>query len=426
MDGITNLLSKLSMEDIEKLKVLMSVSAEAESKEVITLRLFTNEYKTLIQNNRSATYYRSVTVALNYLESYFKPQRVISGITLKDVESFLVYLKQKVVKGYVVYFRNLKAAFNKAKDWGYVKENYFTKIKLPKRQRIQPAYIDSRQLEEICRQMVQESRQKAVSSRQEGKDNRQLTVSNRQEEKDNRHERQGSWHKENDVVRDVAVIGFYTGMRLNEIVNLRWKNVDLKTQVVTVGDEDFITKGRKQRFIPICDEAMEVLKRRSGIMEFWNNGRGKKEKTSGNPICQADGEATPEGGPARILPMMQRETLIGYVFCKSKGVKFTGDYFSKRFKSACIKVGIDKSIHFHSLRHSFASNLVQKGVSLYKIKELLGHSSITTTEIYSHLDLDSLREAIKTLDDSSEQLSIQSTTRNKKSSPGLRIITTRK
>ena len=170
MDGITNLLSKLSMEDIEKLKVLMSVSAEAETKEVITLRLFTKEYKALIQNNRSASYYRSVTVALNYLESYFKPQRVISGITLKDVESFLVYLKQKVVKGYVVYFRNLKAAFNKAKDWGYVKENYFTKIKLPKRQRIQPAYIDSSQLEEICRQLVQESMQKAISNRQVEKD----------------------------------------------------------------------------------------------------------------------------------------------------------------------------------------------------------------------------------------------------------------
>ena len=124
-------------------------------------------------------------------------------------------------------------------------------------------------------------------------------------------------------------------------------------------------------------------------------------------------QVTPEGGPARILPLMQRETLIGYVFCKGKGVKFTGDYFSKRFKSACIKAGIDKSIHFHSLRHSFASNLAQKGVSIYKIKELLGHSSISTTEIYSHLNLDSLREAIKTLDDSPEHLTMISTSSNR-------------
>ncbi|MBE2189464.1 MAG: tyrosine-type recombinase/integrase, partial [Candidatus Kapabacteria bacterium] len=47
-------------------------------------------------------------------------------------------------------------------------------------------------------------------------------------------------------------------------------------------------------------------------------------------------------------------------------------------------------MHFHSLRHSFASNLVQKGVPLYTIKELLGHSSISTTEIYSHLNMDTL------------------------------------
>jgi len=369
MDGITNLLSKLSLEDIEKLKILMSLSAEAETKEVITLRLFTKEYKTLIQNNRSVSYYRSVTVALNYLESYFKPQRVISGITLKDVESFLVYLKQKVVKGYVVYFRNLKAAFNKAKDWGYVKENYFTKIKLPKRQRVQPAFIDSRQLEEICKQL-------AVDNKQEEKDSRKFAVGNRT--------------KENDVVRDVAVIGFYTGMRLNEIVSLKWKNVDLNNKIITVGDEEFTTKGREQRFIPICDEAMEVLFRREKAVVSSQN---KSPNVLVHHLC-VDGNSN-------------------YVFCKSKGVKFTGDYFSKRFKSACLKAGIDKSIHFHSLRHSFASNLVQKGVSLYKIKELLGHSSISTTEIYSHLNLDSLRDAIKTLDDSPEHLAMISTTGNR-------------
>ena len=59
---------------------------------------------------------------------------------------------------------------------------------------------------------------------------------------------------------------------------------------------------------------------------------------------------------------------------------------------------MDKGFHFHSLRHSFASNLAQQGVSLYTIKELLGHSSISTTEIYSHLNMETLREAIMVLD----------------------------
>jgi site-specific recombinase XerD len=86
------------------------------------------------------------------------------------------------------------------------------------------------------------------------------------------------------------------------------------------------------------------------------------------------------------------------VFCKKDGSKYCGNYVSRKFKGACIAAGIEKEIHFHSLRHSFASNLVQNGVPLYTIKELLGHSSISTTEIYSHLNMDSLREAVKKLD----------------------------
>ena len=86
------------------------------------------------------------------------------------------------------------------------------------------------------------------------------------------------------------------------------------------------------------------------------------------------------------------------MFCKADGKKYTGDHISQSFKRACKAAGIESSIHFHSLRHSFASNLVQKGVPLYTIKELLGHSSISTTEIYSHLNMETLREAVKKLD----------------------------
>jgi integrase/recombinase XerD len=87
------------------------------------------------------------------------------------------------------------------------------------------------------------------------------------------------------------------------------------------------------------------------------------------------------------------------VFCKKDGSKYCGNYVSRKFKNACIAAEMNEAIHFHSLRHSFASNLVQKGVPLYTIKELLGHSSISTTEIYSHLNMDSLREAIKKFDE---------------------------
>ncbi len=353
MDGITNLLSKLSLEDIEKLKVLMSVSAEAETKEVITLRVFADEYFNLIKQNRSAAYFTSVNNSFKHLFDFFPSQMSIKSIGLKETEGFLTNLQGKVPKGYRVYARTLKAAFNKAVEWGYIKENYFMKVKLPKKQQVNPAFINSSQLEDICR-----------------------------------HIELGGKFRSNDVLRDVVVAGFYTGMRLNEIVNLKWKNVNLSTRIITVGDEDFTTKGRNQRYIPICDEAMEALLRRQ-------NGKGNLSEVKNVQLAR-------NGGSARIIPFSKEAALDGYVFCKSNGVRFTGDYVSRSFQSACRAAGMDRAIHFHSLRHSFASNLVQKGVSLYKIKELLGHSSISTTEIYSHLNLESLREAIKTLDDAGE------------------------
>ena len=99
-------------------------------------------------------------------------------------------------------------------------------------------------------------------------------------------------------------------MRLDEIINLRWKNVDIKLRIITVGDEEFITKGRNQRFIPISDEAIEVLLRLK-----------KKEVRK------------PESNPP-LYPLPRGEN-YGYVFCKSNGVKFSGDHVSRSFKLAC-------------------------------------------------------------------------------------------
>ncbi|MEW6652273.1 MAG: tyrosine-type recombinase/integrase [Bacteroidota bacterium] len=322
-----NILGKLSIEDVEKLKILFSMIPNTEQKEVVTLRVFIDEYKNLIQHNRSASYLKSVRIAFEYLVDFFtqkdnRPglQKSITSIEPKDIENFLIYLQQKVKRGYVVYYRNLKAAFNKAKDWGYVKENYFTKVKLPKRQKTAPAFLN-------CNELI------AISCK-----------------------------IDNPLIKEIVITAFFTGMRLSEILNLTWRNVNMTTRIITVGDEHFATKSRNQRFIPISDEVDEIFTR-------------KIEKKN------------------RVFKLNE-----DYVFCKTDGTRFCTDYVSKSFKKACNNAGIDKSIHFHSLRHSFASNLAQKGISLYIIKELLGHSSITTTEIYSHLNMDSLKDAIKTFD----------------------------
>ena len=355
MEESKGLLDKLSMEDVEKLKVLMSLVQDDTLNGAVTLRVFMNEYKSLIKDNRSSSYYRSVALSLKHLTDHFGEQRNISSISLKEIETFLTFLQQKVKKGYTVYYRDLKAAFNKAKAWGYVNENYFSVIKLPKKQKVHPAYINTKQLSAICEK---------ISA---------------------------------DIVRDVVTFGFYTGMRLNEIVNIKWKHVDLTGRIITVGDKDFMTKGRNQRYIPICDEVYEVL------MKNYN------KRSEANPP---------------LYYLLRGENKEGFIFCKVNGEPFTGDYFSRAFKSACRAAGIDVSIHFHSLRHSFASNLVQQGVPLYVVKELLGHTSISTTEIYSHLNIDSLREAIKKLDVDNGKSSVN-TIKDKEATSGLRLIVTR-
>jgi integrase len=324
------ILKNISVDDIEKLRMLLSIIPGQEQKEVVTIRVFINEYCNLIKQNRSKAYYTSVECAFKHMTDFFESRKSIRSIELKDVEKFVTYLQQRVKKGYRVYYRTLKAAFNKAVGWGYVKENYFHKVKLQKKQQVNPAFINSDQLSVI---------------------NYKIKIA---------------------VIKDFIVFAFYTGMRLNEIINLTWRNVDLEARIITVGDESFTTKGKNQRYIPICEEVYEIIVRRK----------------------RKDVRET----PSFVLPLEKGGEVFQYVFCKKDGSKYCGNYVSRKFKNACKAADMDQSIHFHSLRHSFASNLAQKGVSLYTIKELLGHSSITTTEIYSHLNMDSLREAIKKLD----------------------------
>lgn len=331
MEGLQEILQKLSSEDLEKLKILFSSNAGKSIRDIISLRVFCNEYKELIKSNRSNSYYKSVETTLKHLTNYFGPQRPISSLTYKDIEQFVTHLKQTVKKGYRVYFRTLKASFNKALDWGYIEENYFTKIKLPKTQRIQPIFISEAELEKITNKI------------------------------------------KSNIERDFIVFGFYTGLRLGEIINLKWKNVDFERNIIIIGDDEFETKGRNQRVVPINIEVGKILenrtKRRKSIFVS-HIGKGEKEKG-------------------------------GYVFCKNNGMPYTGDFFSKRFKQAVRSAGLSEKIHFHTLRHSFASHLAQRNVSIYVIKELLGHANITTTSIYAHLNIDSLRQAVNMLNTTS-------------------------
>ena len=317
-------LTHLNINEIEQLRGLLSLASQMGTAN-ITLGTFVEEYLRFIKLNRSEAYLKSNRISLTHLVGHFKEQRMMSMISFRDAEIFITQLQQKVSKGYRVYYRNLKAAFNKAVEWGYISANPFLKVKLPKQQKNQPAYLSEEELKVILGKI------------------------------------------EVVVVKEISALSFYTGCRLGELVELKWKNVNISDRYVVIGDDEFQTKGRNQRTIPLCDEAVRILQARLG----------------------------------KVIK------LDGYVFNKTNDVFFSGDYISKKFKRGCRLAEVSEKIHFHSLRHSFASNLAQQGVSLYVIKELLGHSSITTTEIYAHLNLDGLREAISKLNVETKDVKIK-------------------
>ncbi|MBI5728114.1 MAG: site-specific integrase [Ignavibacteriales bacterium] len=160
-------------------------------------------------------------------------------------------------------------------------------------------------------------------------------------------------------LKRIYQFAYYTGMRRAEIVNLAWENVDLDRKVIKVGNGNgFTTKSKKERIIPICTPLESILQE---------------------------------------LFRLKSETAL-YVFETSRGVKYHDETLSKNFKETVRAAKISEKIHFHTLRHSFASQLVQNGVSVYVVMQLLGHADIATTMVYSHLKKDNLVEAVTTFD----------------------------
>lgn len=145
-------------------------------------------------------------------------------------------------------------------------------------------------------------------------------------------------------LREVIVFAVLTGMRRGEIVNLMWQDVDLSRRVIFIqSSPTFRTKHGKRRTIPMGDAVCCLL-----MTKFNSN-----------------------------LPSE-------YVFTFD-GRKIAESWISHRFKHFVRKADLPAGLHFHSLRHTFASWLVQNGASLFEVQKLLGHASSDMTQIYSHL-----------------------------------------
>ena len=155
--------------------------------------------------------------------------------------------------------------------------------------------------------------------------------------------------------RAIIEVLFSCGLRVSELVNLKLSSLFLTEQYVRV-----VGKGSKERLVPISHKAIKEL-------ELWFDDRQKMNIKPGEE---------------------------DYVFLNRRGAHLTRTMILIMIKQQATLAGIQKTISPHTLRHSFATALLEGGADLRVIQALLGHESIGTTEIYTHIDMSTLRQEI--------------------------------
>ncbi len=157
----------------------------------------------------------------------------------------------------------------------------------------------------------------------------------------------------NNVIIEVL---YGCGLRVSELVNLKMSNIYADEQVLQI-----IGKGNKERWVPINSHALDMLEM------YIHNVRSHYDIKSGEEK---------------------------FVFINRLGRHLSRNYVFMFLKQAVENAGLNKHVSPHSLRHSFATELVENGADLRAVQEMLGHESISTTEIYTHLTRDALRNTI--------------------------------
>ncbi len=161
-------------------------------------------------------------------------------------------------------------------------------------------------------------------------------------------------------IRDKAILEtmYATGMRVSELTQLRLSNVSSDDGIVRV-----FGKGSKERLVPIGRSALDWINRyvRETRMALSKKGRGKDA-----------------------------------LFLNVRGTPLSRMAIWNIVRTYTQKAGITKDVHPHTFRHSFATHLLEGGADLRAVQEMLGHSDISTTEIYTHIDREYLKEVHRT------------------------------
>ena len=155
--------------------------------------------------------------------------------------------------------------------------------------------------------------------------------------------------------RAIIEVLFSCGLRVSELVNLRFSDVSLNDKFLRI-----VGKGSKERLVPISDAALREI-------QLWLFDRNLM----------------------KVKPGEQE-----YVFLNRRGAHLTRTMILIMIKRTAEEAGITKTVSPHTLRHSFATALLNGGANLRAIQEMLGHENIKTTQIYTHIDITTLRDEI--------------------------------
>ncbi|TFG93290.1 MAG: hypothetical protein E4G71_00665 [Candidatus Atribacteria bacterium] len=196
----------------------------------ISLTNFETQYSAFTKNAMSESYNRNILHSFGVLKENFEIDTPLNQITSNRLESILINKFPSAKYSTAMVYRTLKSAFRKAVQWNYLESNPFDKIKLPKIPQNKPVFISDIELKQIIS------------------------------------------YEQNETLKDIYLFAFYSGCRINEILNLKWNSINFPERMISIrNDETFTTKNKKERIIPINNYLFENLENRFPKVNKINN-----------------------------------------------------------------------------------------------------------------------------------------------------------
>lgn len=191
-------------------------------------------------------------------------------------------------------------------------------------------------------------------------------------------------------LRDRALVEFLyaTGARVSEAVGLKFEDIDLAESVVRLSG-----KGQKQRLVPIGKCAVRALRDYLDKARPILASRAQKSEASASAASNSSSKSSLNSLSNASSNSSSKSANSHMIFLNKRGKALSRQSAWEAISRAGKMAKIGKELHPHTLRHSFATHLISGGADVRTVQELLGHASVTTTQIYTHISPDALMEA---------------------------------